>query len=338
MSVSQIASAGRDVSLLLQSLQGRRPDSNRIGAGQGGESFLSSLQLRLAEIKSQTFDVLLSSPLDGPNGQSSTNFDALFASGNVSANSSAHPIDALLQPAATAASTRGRNAALFDPESAYRMMSLINAKDLSYKAEFSEMQDMRSYLTTLRDEVGSLGNIDAATANDDIHAGLKTFADAYNGWIRRFDQDLQAGGVLAGTQAAQVSQWELEQSVESFFNGATLGLHGMRDLGFTIDATTNLASIDGARLDSVLAANKAGVIDTVRQFSADFGKAAALLQADGNFISGRLDNLDRVIDYLGANTSSLQTEFGLGDAAKPSGQVAQALANYNAIHGLTAGS
>lgn len=334
MSVSQIASAGRDVSLLLQSLQGRRPDSNRIGAGagQGGESFLSSLQLRLAEIKTQTFDALLSSPRDGPNERSSTNLDALFASGNASV----HPIDALLQPAATAASTRGRNAALFDPESAYRMMSLINAKDVSYKAEFSEMQDMRSYLTTLRDEVRSLGNIDAATANDDIHAGLKTFADAYNGWIRRFDQDLQAGGVLAGTQAAQVSQWELEQSVESFFNGAALGLHGMRDLGFTIDATTNLASIDGVRLDSVLAANKAGVIDTVRQFSADFGKAAALLQADGNFISGRLDNLDRVIDYLDANTSSLQTEFGLGDAAKPSGQVAQALANYNAIYRLTA--
>lgn len=331
MPINGPAGAGRDIALLLQSFQGSDSGSRRIGVapGQGSESFLSSLQLRLAEFKSQNFDTLLSSPVDSPQEQSWTNFDALFANGNASAN----PVDALLQPAATTASTSGRNAALSDPESAYRMMSLINAKDVSYKAEFAEMRDMRSYLAPLSEEARSLGGIDAATANDAIHAHLNAFADAYNGWIGRFDQDLQAGGVLAGTQAAQVSQRELEQSVESFFNGAALGLHGMRDLGFAIDAKTNLASVDGARLDSVLAANKAGVIDTVRQFSAGFATSAALLQADGNFISHRLDNLGRVIDYLDANMPSLQTEFGLGDAAKPNGQVARALASYNAIRG-----
>lgn len=333
MSVSGISGADFDISRLLQS-SGPSPASSKgvaASAGQDARSFLTSLSLRIAEIKTETFATLMSSSHDSRSGQSSTDFAALFGGGTGSAN----PGTALFNASAMTPAASGRNSALFDPEAAYRMMTVINAKDAGYKAEFSAMSDMKSYLATLQEEGSKLGRIDSSATSDDIHARLKTFADAYNGWIERFDQDLEPGGMLAGTQAAQVSQWELERSVENFFTGAKDGLHGMRDLGFSIDPMTNLASVDSARLDSALAGKPTGVIATLREFSANFAKSAALLNSDGNFIANRLDNLDRVIDYVASNKSSLQTEFGLGDAAQPTGQVAQALASYNSIHGLT---
>ena len=82
-------------------------------------------------------------------------------------------------------------------------------------------------------------------------------------------------------------------------------------------------------LDAVLASNKEGAVNTINQFSANFTNAAGLLGSDNNFITNRLANLDRAIDYIGDNKSSLQSEFGLGDPAKISPQVAKALAAYN---------
>ena len=72
----------------------------------------------------------------------------------------------------------------------------------------------------------------------------------------------------------------------------------------------------------------------LHEFTTNFAKSAELLNSAGNFISNRQDNLSRVIDYIDTNTASLQAEFGLGDAAKPTGQQAKALANYNATHGI----
>lgn len=283
-------------------------------------SFESSLKLRVAEIKSQTFGALMSSLVGNDHGdQDSSGLDAIFGT-----------------DAASGPSASGRNTSLHDPESAYRMMTLINTKELDYKAEFAEMSDMKSELSAMRQEALSLGGIDIATENDEIRASLEKFAEAYNEWIDRFDQALEPGGLLAGTQAAHVSQWELEQSVENVFNGvAEGGLRGMQGLGFEIDPVTNMLRIDTGRLDAVLASDKAGAIATVDAFSRDLARAVELLNSNGNFLLNRLDNLDRVIDYIGDNKQSLQMEFGLGDPAKPTGQVAKALASYNAIYGLT---
>ncbi|MFT3847310.1 MAG: hypothetical protein QM739_01130 [Propionivibrio sp.] len=74
-------------------------------------------------------------------------------------------------------------------------------------------------------------------------------------------------------------------------------------------------------------------MNTVDEFSANFAKSAGLLTSAGNFIPNRLDNLDRVIDYISANKASLQAEFGLGNPAKISDTVAKALAAYNATYG-----
>jgi flagellar capping protein FliD len=140
--------------------------------------------------------------------------------------------------------------------------------------------------------------------------------------------------MLAGTQAAKVSQYELEQSIANPFNGAMNGVRGMADLGLSIDPVTKLATVDSARLDATLAGNKTAAIGALHEFTTNFAKSAELLNSAGNFIANRLDNLTRAISYIDTNMTSLQAEFGLGDPAKPTGQQAKALANYNATHGV----
>ena len=230
-------------------------------------------------------------------------------------------------------SPTGRNMALFDPESAYKMMTDINNKDVSYKAQFSELSLMKSDVFQMEDAGRSLGNIALSGGNDSIKFHLQGFVGQYNSWIQRINPDIQQGGLLADTQAAHASRFELEQNFNNPLFGVKDGVQGLRDLGITIDPNTHLASLDTSRLDSLLAANKQGVVDAVQEFGANFAKSANLLNAENNFILKQLDNLNRAIHYIADNKDSLREEFGTGKAAKPTGQVAQALAMYNQIYG-----
>lgn len=230
-------------------------------------------------------------------------------------------------------SAAGRNMALADPESAYNMMTVINKRDVTYKAQFSELSQIKSCVVRMQDAARSLGSIALSIGNDSIKSSLQDFIGQYNNWIQRINPDIQPGGLLADTQAAQVSQFELEQNLNNRLLGSKDGVHGLRDLGITIDPGTRLASLDAAQLDALLATNKQGVVDTVQEFSANFAQSASLLNSDGNFILKQLDNLNRAIHYIAGNQASLQAEFGTGNAAKPAGQVAQALDAYNQTYG-----
>ena len=318
MSINGVNSTGFDFSTLSGIKTGQAFSTQALGG-----DFLSFLKERLADFKSQAMDVLL----NGTSGTGGSDISSLFGKGNNTSGT----FDALLANAGLSAG--GRNTALFDPESAYSMMTDINRKDVLYKAEFAEMTDMKEYVAAMQQEAGKLGTIDDSSSADDIRSRLQAFADAYNGWIDRFDEVLANGGLLAGTHAATVSQWELEKSIESIFNGAGSGVRGMGALGLEIDPVTNMASIDSARLDAVLAGNKNGAVNAIQEFSGNFAKSAELLNSEGNFIPNRMNNLARVIDYIDTNKASLQMEFGLGDTARPSGEVARALAAYQAMRG-----
>ncbi len=281
--------------------------------------FASSLAVRVASIQSASFSALIGSLLG--NNDDSSNFDFLSTLKIASADSQG-------------LSANGRNVSLFDPESAYRMMSVINTRDVSYKAQYAELSELGAGVTALQGTAETLGSVDGTTDNATIKAQLQDFADKYNAWIERFDPTVRTNGLLHGTQAAEISLYELEQSVENIFNGAASGFRGMNDLGFSIDPSSNRLSIDAAELDAALATNRSGAINTVQQFAANFAKSAELLNSSNNFIPNRLDNLDRVIDYITENKTSLQAEFGLGDAARPSAAVSKALAAYNRIYGI----
>lgn len=297
------------------------------GAGQG--DFASSLALRLASQRTQSFDALLGS-LSGKGA--SGGLDALFGG-----NSALSGVDGILSEIGFGGrgdglSAFGRNLSLFDPESGYRMMTDINNRDVSYKAQFAELSEMKEALGEMRraGEALAAKMADATTAGDDaaLAAQLQSFATRYNDWVGRFEDTVKSGGLLAGTQAAEVSLHELRQSIGNIFNGAAGGVRGMPDLGLSIDPVTRLATFDGDRLQSMLATNRDGVVAAVGEFGRHFARSAELLVSENNFIPNRLGNLDRVIDYIGDHRSSLQAEFGLGDAARPSALVARALAAY----------
>jgi hypothetical protein len=290
-----------------------------------GTSFSSSLALRLAAFEAQSLTSLLSVADNGRQASSDLN----WLTGAVGAPSAlSNPL--VLSGSATLL-TSGCNMALADPQSAYRMMSLINNQEACYKAQYSELSAMQSAVSELQGAGETLSGVSATMDNETVKAQLQAFTAQYNDWIERFDATVKAGGVLAGTQAAEVSLYELEQSVENPFNGAGDGFHGLADLGLTIDESTKLATLDTRKLDAALTTDKEGAANTLQEFAAHFAKTAELLNSPNNFIANRLDNLQRVINYVAANRSSLQAEFGQGDAAKPSAEVAKALAAYDQI-------
>jgi hypothetical protein len=285
----------------------------------------------IAVFRSQTLGSLVGSNFD-------THYDALSALTGQFSDSNQISTDPLswlaMRGSVTGVASAGRNMMLADPESAYQMMSVINNADVTYKAQFSELSQMKSYVAQMQDAGQSLGNITLSTGNDSIESQLQGFVTQYNSWIRRFDSDMQSGGILAGTQAAQVSRFELDQSIENIFNGANDGVHGLGDLGVSIDPNAKLVSLDTAKLESALAGNKKGAVNSLREFSANFAKSASFLNSGGNFIPNQLDNLSRAIQFIADNEASLQKEFGTGREAKPAGQVAQALAAYNQTYGV----
>ncbi|MDX8379929.1 MAG: hypothetical protein R8K48_07815 [Gallionella sp.] len=222
----------------------------------------------------------------------------------------------------TGLSPTGRNRALADPESAYKMMSVINHVEVLYQAQSSELSQMKTAVQQMEGAGKTLATVDHSMTNSSIKLKLLGFVGQYNNWIHRFNPDVQQGGLLAHTQAAQVSQYELEQSVKSRFFGAGEGVNGMAVLGLTIDPHSKLARLDTAKLDAVLASNKSGAVVAVEEFSANFTKSARLLVAEGGFISKQLNNLGHAIHYISVNKDALQQEFGTGDAATPTRQVA----------------
>jgi hypothetical protein len=279
----------------------------------------------MATFEAQSFKALL----EVANGQAAGVASLDWLTGADATSSAASDPLALFGSSTLSAS--GYNMSLFDAQSAYTMMSVINSRDASYKAQFSELSAMQTAVSGLQGAGETLSKVSATQDNDAIKAQLQAFTEKYNDWIERFDATVKSGGVLAGTQAAEISLYELEQSVENPFNGAANGFRGLADLGLTIDESTNLATLDTKTLDAALAGNKDGAVKTLQEFAVNFAKAAELLNSPNNFIPNRLDNLDRVIDYVADNRSSLQAEFGLGDAAKPSTEVAKALAAYDRI-------
>ena len=321
-------------SLLPTSDTSKATQSSQTKAASGTD-FSSSLTLRMAALQSQSLNLLIGST-NGSN-KASSGLDFLMGM-NSASSSSTDPFSLLgISTSTTGASSlsaSGRNLSLFNPESAYSMMSIINSDDVTYKAQFSELSEMQTAVAGMQQAGQTLGTVGGSLDNEAIKSSLQDFVSKYNDWIKRFDGTVKAGGVLAGTQAAEISLYELEQSVENPFNGAKDGVHGLNDLGVSIDENTNLASLDTNKLNAALATNKNGAVNTISEFAANFAKSAELLNSANNFIPNRLSNLDRAIDYIAENKSSLQAEFGLGAPAKPSTAVSEALAHYAKIAGI----
>ena len=101
------------------------------------------------------------------------------------------------------------------------MMSHINSLDATYKAQFSELSEMKKAVSEMKEAGRALGDtVDAASENTAIANQLQTFVTTYNEWVAEFEATVKGDGVLAGTQAAEISLYELRQSIENRFNGS----------------------------------------------------------------------------------------------------------------------
>jgi hypothetical protein len=281
----------------------------------------ANILMEIASFRSQALSSLMSLSSDQSDSSSTSDFAKILGMKTGEADS-------------TQENTTGRNMSLRDPEAAYDMMTQINKFDVTFKAQFSELSQLGDSVEQMEAVGGQLSEIDPATDNAAIQAKLQDFVSQYNTYVDRFTPDVQTGGMLDNVQAAEISLYELEQSVTNMFNGATDGVRGMGALGISIDPVTHRASLDSSKLDSVLASNKSGAVNAIDEFSANFAKSADLLNAKGNFIPNSLDNRGRAIQYISDNIASLQSEFGTGDSAKPTGQVARALAAYENAFGI----
>lgn len=295
--------------------------STLLGLLSSSDTIFSKNSASPADLLTNTsgFGASLASRLTGLQGQSDISLLNQASAAKTSKTSSALSAD-------------GRNLSLFDPESAFRMMSVINRREVTYKAQYAELDQMKEAVSAMGQASQRLSeNLGKTPDDESIRNALRAFTNQYNDWIQRFQRSVESGGVLDEVQAGEISLYELEQSIENRFNGAALGLNGLKDLGMTVTPGTHLLSFDETKLDKVLKSDRSAALGTLEQFSANFSRAAELLSSKGNFITNRLDNLDRAIDFIEDNHSALQAEFGLGEVAKPSQQVATALAAYNRI-------
>lgn len=270
----------------------------------------ANVALEIASFRNQALSSLMNLPADTPADSETTDFAQILGM-KTAENSSV-----------------GEAGHLSDPDSAFRMMSQINEKEVLYKAQFAELSAMGNSVERLEMLGGHLSDIDMASGNTDIKLQLEEFVGQYNAWVARFAPVVETGGVLDDVQAAEISLYELEQSVKNIFNGAASGVDGLGDLGISIDAMNKRATLDTAKLTEVLASNKQGVVNAIDEFSANFIRSADLLNAADNFIPTQLDNRSRAIDYIADNKVSLQAEFGAGNSARPTDAVAKALAAY----------
>ncbi|MGB4467677.1 MAG: hypothetical protein WBI41_06480 [Azovibrio sp.] len=99
-------------------------------------------------------------------------------------------------------------------------------------------------------------------------------------------------------------------------------------LGPGIDPDRNLLSLDPARRQQALAANREEAVNTLQQFSKDFFESAKMPDAQNDLIPDRQVDLDRVMNFIAGNPASRQPASAQGDMARPPAYVAQALAAY----------
>ena len=289
-------------------------------------------------LQSQVLGSIFGADNSAPNvGASASGANDLFSSllsQQIGKNNPDAALTALLNPSKSAngLSATGRNLALFNPEAGYNLSTFINSRDVLYKAQFSELSQIKTGVAQLQAAGEDLGAITVDTPAAGGEAQLQNFVGRYNHWREAFNADVAEGGLLDNVQAAEVSLYTLEQSVKNTFIGAKDAIRGLRDLGITIDPSTHFVALDSKQLAATLSSKHQGAVNAIQDFGTHFAQSATLLNADHNFIPNQLDNLNRAIRYITDNQAALKLEFGTGDVAKPNAQTARALASYNRLY------
>jgi hypothetical protein len=216
------------------------------------------------------------------------------------------------------------------------MVTVLNRVEVTFKAQFSELGEMRHSLVSEQQAARRLSALGADSSSADIKAELAHFVDTYNAGVNRFAPAVDKGGILEGSWEAARARFATQRDISYVLNGSEAGIKGdLAKLGITTNAKTGLASIDSATLDRALSQDKGHVLASVTAFANTFVTTVDYLNAKDHSQQRQMANLDRAVHWIGEHKAEVQKEFGPGAAATPNEAFAKAASLYDAMANLT---
>jgi flagellar capping protein FliD len=285
----------------------------------------SALSLNVSQFKAQALQSLFSTDSSHKNGLLSPTsgandlFETMLAAAKMTSSQTSPASSAL--DATQAFSLPGQN-----------VSTIINRTDVSFKAQFSELSELKSTFAHEGESAQQLARLDEKSSSAEIKSKLMEFIATYNAGVNRFAPDVAQGGVLEASHEANRARFATRRDIADPLVGALDGLRGgMSALGVTVDPQTGLASVDETQLDKILAQDTDKDVHTIVDFATRFAQTTATLNSTGNAQDKQLANLDRAIHWIADNRASVAQEFGPGAAAKPNDAFAKAAAAYALI-------
>jgi hypothetical protein len=210
------------------------------------------------------------------------------------------------------------------------MVTVLNRVEVTFKAQFSELGEMRHSLLDEQAAARRLAGLADDSSGADIKAGLAHFVDSYNAGVNRFAPAVDKGGVLEGSWEAARARFATQRDIGNVLNGSEAGIKGdLAKLGITTDPKTGLAVIDQAKLDAALDQDQAHVLGAVKAFAITFVTTVDYLNDKDHAQQRQMANLDRAVHWIDDHRDDVQKEFGPGKAATPNEAFAKAAANYD---------
>lgn len=218
------------------------------------------------------------------------------------------------------------------------MVTVLNRVEVTFKAQFSELGEMRTSLVHEQQAARGLRALNAQSSGAEITAALDNFVAAHNAGVSRFAPEVAAGGILEGSWEAQRALFATDRDIDYVLNGSEVGVKpgGLAVLGITTDPKTGLAAVDHAQLDAALAKDHGNAVAALTAFGNTFGTTVDFLNAADHAQSRQMANLDRAVHWIDANKADVQKEFGPGAAATPDDAFAKAAARYDQMARLIA--
>ena len=216
------------------------------------------------------------------------------------------------------------------------MVTVLNRVEVTFKAQFSELGEMRHSLVAEQAAAKQLAGLNGDSSSADIKAELARFVESYNAGVNRFAPSVDKGGILEGSWEAGRARFATQRDISYILNGAEVGVKGdLAKLGITTDPKTGLAAIDSAKLDGALGADKGHVVASLTAFANTFATTVDFLNAKGHSQQRQMANLDKAVNWIDDNRDDVQKEFGPGAAATPNEAFAKAAALYDTMAKLT---
>lgn len=211
------------------------------------------------------------------------------------------------------------------------MVTVLNRVEVSYKAQYAELGEMRKSLVSDQAAAEQLQGLSSASPDAGIRQAVDQFVASYNAGVNRFAPSVAKGGVLEGSWEAERARFATRRDIDYILNGSEVGVKkgGLATIGISTNPRTGLAAVDHAQLDAALARDRGNTVAGLKAFGDTYAETIDMLNAPGHAQLRQMANLDRAVHWIGDNKAAVEKEFGPGKAATPDQAFAKAAALYD---------